>query len=101
MSVGGSDRPARTSCARWIRHTPLPFGPYAPARRQLVHGLLARSNLAHLVVEGHFRATARRTSIGGPSRGTEMTVHFKMLETMRQAIIRDLRRPHAHAAERV
>jgi hypothetical protein len=30
-----------------------------------------------------------------------MTIHFKMLETLRQAIICDLRRPHAHAGERV
>jgi hypothetical protein len=30
-----------------------------------------------------------------------MTIHFKMLETLRRAIIHDLRRPHAHAGERV
>jgi hypothetical protein len=30
-----------------------------------------------------------------------MTIHFKMLETLREAIMRDLRRPHPHAGERV
>jgi hypothetical protein len=30
-----------------------------------------------------------------------MTIHFKMRETLRQAIMLDLRRPHAHAGERI
>lgn len=30
-----------------------------------------------------------------------MTIHFKMLGTLHETVLRDLRRPHSHAAERV
>ena len=30
-----------------------------------------------------------------------MTIHFRMLRTLREAIMHDLRRPHAHAGERI
>jgi hypothetical protein len=54
-----------------------------------------------MVMEGYFRPTTGRTSAGRSLKGAPMKIHLKMLGSQRDAIVRDLLRPHEHAAERV
>ena len=54
-----------------------------------------------MVVEGRLRTAESRPGFGRPPEGPAVILHFKLLESLRQAIVRDLQRPHPHAAERV